>query len=99
MAARTRDELVQLTGLAEPDVIRYMQAYEAVPLAEANCMRAPDLRVCLQSLGYAPTEEELPQLVVHAQWEHNTSFVDVDGFVLLMKAIVSREVPCNIARP
>ena len=96
MAAHKFDKLVQLTGLTEHDVTRYVQAYEAVPLAEANCMWAPDLRVCLQSLGYAPTDEELPQLVVHAQWEHNTSFVDVDGFVLLMKAIVSREVPCAL---
>jgi hypothetical protein len=96
MAAHTLPQLVHLTGLSETDVIRYMAAYQAVELEEENCMLAPDLRVCLQSLGFEPTDEELHQLILHSQWEHITKFVDLDGFVFLMKAIVSQEVPCTL---
>jgi Ca2+-binding EF-hand superfamily protein len=93
--AHTCNELVSLTGLAEQDVTRYMEAFQAMDL-EDGAASAPDLRLCLQSLGYKPTDEELLKLVLVAQWEQHTSFVDVDGFVFLMKAIVSQEVPCTL---
>ncbi len=93
--AHSVPELARLTGLLEQEVVRYIEAYTAVDEAREHCLWATELRQCLQLVGYAPTNEELPGLVHAAQWEHILSYVDCDGFVFLMGAIRSGEVQCS----
>ncbi len=85
-------------GQADPPLSRYIEAYKATVLVEEDVMGPPELRVCLRSLGYDPTEAELPALVSAAQWEHILPFVDCTGFCIMMEEIVSGQVPCTLAK-